>query len=113
MDDVVVGRAVCEAIRRLDALDKCDFFALCFSDEVSAKVSEWRIPFCGALHESQGLSTMKRLSARELFMLLPRCSPSNKKKVLERFSAFFRGEWDQLLKIATKQHPLPEAIRIF
>ena len=43
-----MGRAVCEAIRGLDALDKCDFFALCFSDEVSAKVSEWRIPFCDA-----------------------------------------------------------------
>ena len=64
VDDVVVGLAVREAIRGLDALDISAIFSR-IRDEVSTQVSEWRIPFCdvGCIVTGGLSAVMKRPSA--------------------------------------------------
>ena len=123
VDDIVVGRAVREAIRGLDALDISSIF--------SRRASVMRSPpkfLSGAFRSAMRVALHEIVTGTErhdesvqcrgwkLFMLLPRLllfrlprgGNISKLQLLERFSAFSRGEWDSCCcnpKIATKQHP--------
>ena len=112
VDDIVVGRAVREAIRGLDALDISAIF--------SRRASVMRSPpkfVSGAFRSAMRVALHEIVSGTErhdeaaqcrgwkLFMFLPRLllfrpprdGNISKQQLLERFSAFSRGEWDQLL----------------
>ena len=112
VDDIVVGRAVREAIRGLDALDISAIF--------SRRASVMRSPpkfRSGAFRSAMRVALNEIVTGVErhdesvqcrgwkLFMLLPRLllfrpprgGNISKQQLQERFSAFSRGEWDQLL----------------
>ena len=113
VDDIVVGGAVREPIRGLDALD----ISAIFSRRASVMRSPppkflsgtFRSAMRVALHEIVTRAERHDESVQcrgwKLFMLLrrlllfrpPRGGNISKQQLLERFSAFSHGEWDQLL----------------